>query len=145
MIRPPVREILHSLKLTDYLHVQVDKPWYNYYFLWTLGHVWEHQETTRIVGLSYSYSYSSSSFYYYYYYYYHYYYYYYYYYYIFYSPVKNVSCTSWRSLGEGRREPGKYHLPQEERVFLTCTPAEARTHSGERPDVNKLELLGTGP
>ena len=28
---PPVRKIIHSLKLVDYLHVQPDKPWYNYY------------------------------------------------------------------------------------------------------------------
>ena len=28
---PPVRKIIHSLKLVDYLHVQADKPWYNYY------------------------------------------------------------------------------------------------------------------
>ena len=26
----PVRKIIHSLKLVDYLHVQADKPWYNY-------------------------------------------------------------------------------------------------------------------
>ena len=26
---PPVRKIIHSLKLVDYLHVQADKPWYN--------------------------------------------------------------------------------------------------------------------
>ena len=31
---PPVREIIHSLKLVDYLHVQadLDNPWYRYYF-----------------------------------------------------------------------------------------------------------------
>ena len=29
---PPVRKIIHSLKLMDYLHVQADNPWYNYYF-----------------------------------------------------------------------------------------------------------------
>ena len=29
---PPVRKIIHSLKLVDYLHVQADNPWYNYYF-----------------------------------------------------------------------------------------------------------------
>ena len=28
---PPVRKIIHSLKLMDYLHVQADNPWYNYY------------------------------------------------------------------------------------------------------------------
>ena len=27
---PHVRKIIHSLKLVDYLHVQVDSPWYNY-------------------------------------------------------------------------------------------------------------------
>ena len=26
-----VRKIIHSLKLVDYLHVQADNPWYNYY------------------------------------------------------------------------------------------------------------------
>ena len=31
MVFPPVREIIHSLKLVDYLHVQADNPWYNYY------------------------------------------------------------------------------------------------------------------
>ena len=30
---PPVRKIIHSLKLVDYLHVQVDNPWYSYYIL----------------------------------------------------------------------------------------------------------------
>ena len=28
---PPVRKIIYSLKLVDYLHVQADNPWYNYY------------------------------------------------------------------------------------------------------------------
>ena len=28
---PPARKIIHSLKLVDYLHVQADNPWYNYY------------------------------------------------------------------------------------------------------------------
>ena len=28
---PPVRKIIHSLKLVDYLHVQADNPWYNNY------------------------------------------------------------------------------------------------------------------
>ena len=28
---PPVRKIIHLLKLMDYLHVQADNPWYNYY------------------------------------------------------------------------------------------------------------------
>ena len=28
---PPVRKIIHSLKLVDYLHVQADNPWYYYY------------------------------------------------------------------------------------------------------------------
>ena len=26
---PPVRKIIHSLKLVDYLHIQADNPWYN--------------------------------------------------------------------------------------------------------------------
>ena len=33
MVCPPVREIIHSLKLVDYLLVQADKQWYNYYKL----------------------------------------------------------------------------------------------------------------
>ena len=28
---PPVRKIIHSLKLVDYLDVQADNSWYNYY------------------------------------------------------------------------------------------------------------------
>ena len=32
---PPVRKIIHSLKLVDYLHVQVDNPWYKFYLSWT--------------------------------------------------------------------------------------------------------------
>ena len=28
---PPVRKIIHSLKLVDYLHVHAENPWYNYY------------------------------------------------------------------------------------------------------------------
>ena len=28
---PPVRKIIHSLKLVDYLHVQADNPWHNCY------------------------------------------------------------------------------------------------------------------
>ena len=28
---PPVRKIIHSLKLVGYLHIQADNPWYNYY------------------------------------------------------------------------------------------------------------------
>ena len=31
MVCPPVQEIIHSLKLAEYLLVQVNKPWYNYY------------------------------------------------------------------------------------------------------------------
>ena len=30
---PPVRKIINSLKLVDYLHVQADNPWYNYYLI----------------------------------------------------------------------------------------------------------------
>ena len=33
MVCPPVRKIIHSLKLVDYLHVQADNPWYNFYVL----------------------------------------------------------------------------------------------------------------
>ena len=35
---PPVRKIIHSLKLVDYLHVQADNPWYNYYITKTHSH-----------------------------------------------------------------------------------------------------------
>ena len=31
MFAKPLRKIIHSLKLVDHLHVQADKPWYNYY------------------------------------------------------------------------------------------------------------------
>ena len=31
MVCPPVREIIHSLKLVGYLFVQAVKPWYNCY------------------------------------------------------------------------------------------------------------------
>ena len=31
MVCLPVREIIHELKLVDYLHVQTDTQWYNYY------------------------------------------------------------------------------------------------------------------
>ena len=34
IVLPPVREIMHLLKLADYLHVQADKPWCNYYVNW---------------------------------------------------------------------------------------------------------------
>ena len=39
---PPVRKIIHSLKLADYLHVQADNPWYNYYLAgsWREGFLW---------------------------------------------------------------------------------------------------------
>ena len=30
MVCPHVREIIRSLKILDYLHVQADKQWYNY-------------------------------------------------------------------------------------------------------------------
>ena len=30
---PHERKIIHSLKLVDYLHVQADNPWYNYYLV----------------------------------------------------------------------------------------------------------------
>ena len=32
---PPVRKIIHSLKLVDYFHVQAENPWYNYYIIST--------------------------------------------------------------------------------------------------------------
>ena len=31
IVCPPVRDIIHSLKIVDYFLVQEDKPWYNYY------------------------------------------------------------------------------------------------------------------
>ena len=31
IVCPPVREIIHSLKLVDYLLVQADKPWLKHY------------------------------------------------------------------------------------------------------------------
>ena len=31
MVFPPVGEIIHSLKLMDYLLLQTDKPWYHYH------------------------------------------------------------------------------------------------------------------
>ena len=30
---PPVRKIIHSLKLVDYLHVQADNSWYTYFLI----------------------------------------------------------------------------------------------------------------
>ena len=30
---PSVRKIIHSLKLMDYLRVQEDNPWYNFYIV----------------------------------------------------------------------------------------------------------------
>ena len=36
---PPVRKIIHSLKLVDYLHVQADNPWYNSYIIIYLNFV----------------------------------------------------------------------------------------------------------
>ena len=33
---PPICKIIHLLKLVDYLHVQADKPWYNYYIMFVL-------------------------------------------------------------------------------------------------------------
>ena len=35
LVCPPVRKIIHSLKRIDYLHVQADNPWYNYYLLYS--------------------------------------------------------------------------------------------------------------
>ena len=37
---PPVRKIIHSLKLVDYFHVQADNPWYNYYLKFSFGEVY---------------------------------------------------------------------------------------------------------
>ena len=31
MVCPPIREIIHLLKLVDYLLVKADKRWFNYY------------------------------------------------------------------------------------------------------------------
>ena len=31
MVYPHIRKIIHSLKFVDYLLVQADKQWYNYY------------------------------------------------------------------------------------------------------------------
>ena len=39
---PPVRKIIHSLKLVDYLHVQADKPWYNYYLFLSIWGKFSH-------------------------------------------------------------------------------------------------------
>ena len=36
---PPIRKIIHSLKLVDFLHVQADNPWYNYYINVHEGHL----------------------------------------------------------------------------------------------------------
>ena len=42
---PSVREIVHSLKLVDYLHVQAVNQWYNYYLIgqgarrMSIGHI----------------------------------------------------------------------------------------------------------
>ena len=33
MVCPPVREIIHSLLIVDYLLLQADKPWYNCYII----------------------------------------------------------------------------------------------------------------
>ena len=33
---PPVCKIIYSLMLVDYLHVQADNPWYNYYIITSL-------------------------------------------------------------------------------------------------------------
>ena len=42
-------EIIHELELVDYLHVQADNPWYNYYInekristYWEDQHIWVH-------------------------------------------------------------------------------------------------------
>ena len=33
MVCPPVLKIIHDLQLVDYLPIEVDIPWYNYYIL----------------------------------------------------------------------------------------------------------------
>ena len=38
-ICPPVRKIIHSLKLVDYLLLQADNPWYNYYLFTRLDYL----------------------------------------------------------------------------------------------------------
>ena len=45
-VGPPVRELIHSLKLVDFLHVQADKPWYNFYIVY-----FKHKITTWIQKL----------------------------------------------------------------------------------------------
>ena len=37
MVCPPALEIIHEVKLIDYLFAQADKPWYNYYYLVAWG------------------------------------------------------------------------------------------------------------
>ena len=37
---PPVRKIIHSLKLVGYLHVQADNPWHNYYLTTSGSYIW---------------------------------------------------------------------------------------------------------
>ena len=37
---PPVRKIIHSLKLVDYLQVQADSTWYNYYIMFYAEIIW---------------------------------------------------------------------------------------------------------
>ena len=43
MVCLPVREIIHSLELMDYLLIQVDKPWYNYYLSLLPLHSWSNK------------------------------------------------------------------------------------------------------
>ena len=45
----PVRKIIHSLKLVDYLHVQADNPWYKYYLHFLIVY-----QPNRIIIYSYS-------------------------------------------------------------------------------------------
>ena len=42
--KSPVRKIIHSLKLVDYLHVQADILWYNYY----LGNIIAKRSTSYV-------------------------------------------------------------------------------------------------
>ena len=51
---PPVRKIIHSLKLVDYLHVQGDNPWYNYYLTTDMHNSLFMDEALLSISLSWS-------------------------------------------------------------------------------------------
>ena len=41
---------MHSLKLVDYLHVQADNPWYNYYYIfWKLWKMSQNLSSAAVV------------------------------------------------------------------------------------------------